>query len=173
MHDPYFELTIPLFKKSLTQLDHLVSCAEAFVAEKGIAESVILEARLAPDMFPFVRQIQIACDNAKGSTARLGGVEVPKMEDSETSLIALHERIGKTLSFLESFTPEQFAYAAEQKVELPYFKDKYFVGHDFLMHYAIPNFHFHFVTAYALLRMMGVPIGKKDYLGPLPLHDIA
>lgn len=164
-------MTIPLFKKSLTQVDHLLKSAEAYVAEKGIAESDILEARLAPDMFAFTKQVQVVCDNAKGSAARLAGVEAPKMEDAETTLAELRARVAKTLEFLETFIPEQLAGAAEQKVTLPYFKDKHFKGSDFLTHYALPNFYFHFVTVYAILRMKGVQIGKADYTGMLPLQD--
>ena len=171
MHNPYYEMTVPLFIKSLTQVDHLLKTAEKFVLEQGMQESDILEARLAPDMFPFVKQVQITCDNAKGSSARLAGIEAPVMMDDEASIPEVRARVAKTLAFLESLTAEQFADAADRKVELPYFKDKHFKGNDFLTHYALPNFYFHFVTIYAILRMKGMQIGKADYAGMLPLQD--
>lgn len=171
MKDPYYEMTIPLFVKALTQVDHLLKTAEKFVEEKGIPESEILEARLAPDMFHFTKQVQVVCDTAKGSAARLAEVEIPSMEDNETSLAELRGRVAKTLEFLHSFTPEQFANTANAKPTLPYFPGKHFTGHDFLAHYALPNFYFHFVTVYAILRMKGVQIGKADYAGMLPLQD--
>ena len=164
-------MTIPLFKKALTQVDHLLASAEAYVAEKKVTEAEILEARLAPDMFAFTKQVQVVCDNAKGSAARLAGIEAPKMEDNETSLVELRARVAKTIEFLDTFVPQQLEGAAMQKVELPYFKDKHFTGSDFLTHYALPNFYFHFVTVYAILRMKGVQIGKADYTGMLPLQD--
>jgi hypothetical protein len=93
------------------------------------------------------------------------------MMDDEASIPELRARVAKTLAFLESLTAEQFADAADRKVELPYFKDKHFKGNDFLTHYALPNFYFHFVTIYAILRMKGMQIGKADYAGMLPLQD--
>ncbi len=171
MKNPYYEMTIPLFIKALTQVDHLLKTAEAFVAEKGIGESEILEARLAPDMFHFTKQIQVVCDNAKGSSARLAGIEAPKFEDNEKSLAELRTRVANTLEFLGTFSTHQFDEVPERKVTLPYFPGKHFKGHDFLTHYALPNFYFHFVTVYAILRMKGVQIGKADFNGMLPLQD--
>lgn len=171
MKDPFYTLTIPVFTKLLTQADVLLAKAEAYVADKGISESEILEARLAPDMFPFVKQVQVVCDNAKGAAARLTGVENPKMEDTEKTFAELRARVQKTLAFVKTFTPEQFAHAAEQKPTLPYFKDMHFTGEGYLVDYAIPNFYFHYTTMYDILRMKGLQIGKADFVGSLPLQN--
>ena len=171
MQQPYYEMTVPIFKKMLENLDHLLSCGAAYALEKGISEETMLSNRLAPDMFPLSKQIQIATDNAKGCVARLIGIEPPLMEDTETTVTELHARIAKTIAFLDTVTPDQFAQAEAQKVTLKYFPGKHFLGHGYLTQYAIPNFFFHVGTAYALLRAMGADIGKKDYLGPLPLNQ--
>lgn len=171
MKNPYYEMTVPVFIKSLTQVDHLLATAEKFVAEKGIAESEILESRLAPDMFAFTKQVQVVCDNAKGTSARLAGIEIPSFSDDEASLAELRVRVAKTLEFLNTFSEHQFDSAAEMKVSLPYFKDKHFTGRNYLIHYALPNFYFHFTLVYGLLRMKGLELGKKDYVGMLPLQD--
>ncbi len=171
MKDSYYTLTVPLFVRALKQVDHLLAKTEAYVLEQGVPESEILEARLAPDMFAFTKQVQVVCDNAKGAVARLTGAENPAMADTEVSLAELRARIEKTIAFISSFTPEQFEGAAERKAELPYFKDKHFTGHDYLTEYVLPNFFFHYVTIYGILRMKGLAIGKGDYMGPLPLRD--
>ncbi len=171
MHDPYYTLTVPLFTKALKQVDHLLAKAEAYVAEQGIAEGEILEARLAPDMFAFAKQVQVVCDNAKGAVARLTGSENPTMADTEASLTELRARVAATIAFVSGFTAASFEGAAERKAELPYFKDKHFVGHDYLLEYVLPNFFFHYVTIYSILRMKGLTVGKGDYIGSLPLRD--
>lgn len=122
-------------------------------------------------MLPLVKQVQIASDNAKGTTARLAGIAVPFMEDTETTFAELTLRIDKTIAFLDTLRPEQFADAGDRHIELPYFKDKYFIGKEFAPAYGIPNFFFHVVTAYCILRNMGVPIGKEDYIADLPIYD--
>ncbi len=163
-------MTVPVFKKMLENLDHLLTEGSQFALEKGISEETMLGNRLASDMFPLVRQVQIATDNAKAAVARLCAIEAPVMEDTETTVAELHERIAKTIVFLESVTPEQFVGAHDRKVFIKYFPEMHFVGHDYLTQYALPNFFFHVTTAYALLRAMGVGIGQKDYLGPLSLQ---
>ncbi len=170
MQNPYYDITVPVFKKMLSNLDHLLSKGQAYIVEKGISEETMLGNRLAPDMFPLNKQVQIATDNAKGCVARLCGIEAPVMEDTETTVTELHERIGKTLAFLESITPEQFEGAGEREVRIKYIPGKHFLGYDYLTQYALPNFFFHTTTAYALLRAMGADIGKTDYLGHLSLH---
>jgi hypothetical protein len=170
MKHPYFDITVPVFIKTLQNLDHLLSRGALYAIEKGISEETMLANRLMPDMFPLSRQIQIATDNAKGCAARLCGIEAPVMEDTETTVVELYERIGKTIAFLNTLTPEQFDGADVRKVYVKYFPDTHFLGHDYLTQYGLPNFFFHVNTAYALLRVMGVDIGKKDYLGHLTLH---
>ena len=169
MQNPYYDITVPVFIKMLQNLDHLLTIGSQYAIEKGINEETMLGNRLAPDMFPLSRQIQIATDNAKGCVARLCDIEAPVMEDTETTVKELHERIAKTIAFLETLTPEQFKNAHNQKVFIKYFPETHFVGYDYLTQYALPNFFFHTTTAYALLRAMGAPIGKKDYMGPLNL----
>lgn len=165
---PIYEYTVPMFRKFLLNLSNILDKADAFAKEKGMDEKELLDAQLAPDMFPFTRQIQMSCDNAKGATARLAGAENPKHEDTEASFAELKERIRKTLDFLDSVKPEQFAEAGTRKIVLPYFPDKHLMGEAYAKEYAIPNFLFHVVTAYDILRMKGLDIGKADYTGSLP-----
>lgn len=160
-------MTIPLLLRTQSTLSHLINKAEAFMVEKGMNEADILGARLAPDMFPFVKQIQIATDNAKGIAARLAGVENPVLEDNETTFAELRARISKVEAFLGTLTPEQFNDAGTREVRLKYFEGKHFIGHTYLIEYGIPNIFFHVTTAYGILRNLGVQIGKSDYLGHL------
>jgi hypothetical protein len=171
MNDIY-AFTVPIFIKSLEALGKILAKAGAFAAEGKIAEAALLESRLAPDMFPLMRQVQVACDNAKGSTARLTGTEAPKYEDTEKTIAELQERIGKTVAFLKSVSPEQFKGAEERQVTLPYFPGKFLTGFDYAREYALPNFFFHVTTAYAIVRMKGVVLGKADYINGLPLKDL-
>ncbi len=166
-----YHTTVPVFKKNLKNLDALLVKAEAFVKEKGISEATLMDERLAPDMFPFKKQVQIVSDNAKGSTARLAGIEIPVYEDTEVTFADLHARIQKTLAFLDTVSEASFDGAEDRQVTLPYFPGKHMTGFDFTMEYAIPNFFFHFVTVYAILRKLGMDIGKQDYTGGLPLKD--
>lgn len=171
--NPIYEYTVPMFKKMLHNLSGLLEKGEAYAKEKGMSESELLDSRMAPDMFPLVKQIQMCCDNAKGASARLAGVENPKHEDMETSFSQLKERVKKTLAFLETIEPEQFEDAEDRQVVLPYFPDKYLDGSVYAKEYAIPNFLFHVTTTYALLRKAGVQVGKADYLGHLDFKDLA
>lgn len=166
----YYAFTVPFFKKNLENLSALLTKAEAYMLVNHVPESELLQAALTTDMFPLVKQVQIATDNAKGACARLAGVEVPSMEDSETTIAALHARIQKTITFLDTLTEDQFEGAHDRVVTMKYFPGMHFIGHDYLIEYAIPNFLFHVSTAYAILRMRGVEIGKADFLGKLTLH---
>lgn len=167
----YFDVTVPIFIKSLTNLKAFLRKGADHAKEVGIAEADFLSLQLSPDMFPLKRQIQISTDNAKGSVARLTGTTPLVIEDTETTVTELEARIDQVVAYLQTFTPEQFAPAATQEVTLPYFPGKHFVGHDFLVEYALPNFFFHVNMAYAIIRSEGVPVGKADYLGALTLHD--
>ncbi|HEY4526636.1 MAG TPA: DUF1993 domain-containing protein [Candidatus Paceibacterota bacterium] len=166
-----YETTAPLFRTMLVNLSAILDKAVAFADERKIEESALLNDRLAPDMFPLVRQVQIACDNAKGALARLAGVEVPKHEDTETTFRELKERIAKTLAFLNTLEEARFAGASGRRIELPYVKWKHLTGEDYVRSYAIPNFLFHVTIAYGILRHNGVPVGKVDFLGTLPWID--
>ncbi|MCA9389654.1 MAG: DUF1993 domain-containing protein [Candidatus Magasanikbacteria bacterium] len=164
----YYTFTVPLFTKVLRALDGLLSKAEA----SGKDEASLLDARLAPDMFPFKKQVQIACDNAKGVSSRLADVENPSHEDNEETFADLHARIAKTLAFISSIPESSFEGAAERQITLPYFPGKYMTGKDYLEQYALANFFFHVTTAYGILRKEGIEIGKADFTGGMPLRDL-
>lgn len=134
-------------------------------------ENALLNSHLIADQFPFIRQVQVACDNAKGAAARLAEVEIPKFEDTEKTVAELKERISKTIAFVESIKPEQVVGKESIRIALPYWNGKYVSGFEYVTEYLIPNFYFHVATAYSILRANGVEIGKADYLGPLPLKD--
>jgi hypothetical protein len=167
-----YTFTVPVFQKTLKALDGLLVKAEAFVKEKGMDEAALLDDRLAPDMFPFKKQIQIACDNAKGVTARLAGMEVPAHADDEVTITDLRARIAKTLEFVGSVSEDSFKDAATRKITLPYFPNQFMTGFDYAREYALPNFLFHVVIAYAIMRKQGAAIGKADYIGGMPLQDV-
>jgi hypothetical protein len=142
--------------------------AQSYAQSKKLEDSVLLQLRLFPDMFPLVRQVQIAADFAKGPCARLADVEVPKMEDKEQSFEELQTRIATTLSFIDSLAAAKFEGAQSREVVLQVGtpKERKFAGgQEYLLHYALPHFFFHVSTAYGILRHNGVDIGKKDYLG--------
>lgn len=168
-----YTFTVPVFTKMLSGLKGVLAKAEAHAKEAGIGETVFLQDRLAPDMFPLVRQVQIATDNAKGAAARLTGTEAPKFEDVESTFAELQVRIDKTLTYLATVQESQFAGAEDRKIELPYFPGKYMTGMEYVVEHALPNFLFHITTAYALVRKNGTPVGKADFIGGLPLKDLA
>jgi hypothetical protein len=141
-----------------------------FPAEKRMGD--LLDSSLIFDQFPFVRQIQIATDNAKGGAARLAGIEVPVYEDNETSLEEVKARLQKTILFLESVKLEQIVGHEDISIVLPYHKDKYLTGFDYATQYLLPNFFFHLTTAYSILRKNGVDIGKSDFMGNVPFKDL-
>ena len=170
MQNPYYDFSIPIFIKSLGGLKNILKKAEALATTEG-GEAAFLEKSLAPDMFPFKRQVQIACDNAKGVAARLAQIDIPQFADTETTLGELEMRIDKTISFLNSITPEQMSEAAQVRVELPYFPGKHMRGDGFLTEYALPNFFFHVTIAYGIVRAEGGLLGKGDFMNGLPLRD--
>ena len=160
--------SVPVFTRALGQLLTWLDKAEAHAQAKKFDPAVYLGARLAPDMLPFTKQIQIACDAAKFGVARLAGVEAPKHEDNEASLAELRERVRKTLEFIAAVPAEKVNGSDERDVVLPRRDGPVTLnGEFFLKHYALPNFFFHVMTTYALLRHNGVELGKADYLGPL------
>jgi hypothetical protein len=167
-----YTYTVPVFLNALGGLKNVLTKAQAFAKENSIEDAKMLGDRLAPDMFPLSQQVQIACDNAKGATARLSGTEAPKYEDKEQTFAELLARIDKTVAFIQSVPESAFAGAAERKIVLPYFKDKYLTGFDYAREYALPNFFFHLVTAYGLVRKNGVPIGKADYANQVNFKDL-
>lgn len=161
-----YQTSVPVFIRMLNNLAEILKKAEAFAEAKDIQLDVLFNNRLAPDMHPLSRQVQIASDAAKGCVARLSGVEPPSYEDNEKTFDDLYARIDKTIAFLNTLTPEQID-GTEQKpivVKLP--KNTYNLqGMQFLLNFSMPHFYFHVTTAFDILRHNGVEIGKRDFLG--------
>ena len=161
-----YQASAPRLVNVLTNLSALLKKAETHAEAKKIEPSVLLSARLFPDMFALTRQVQIACDNAKGTVARLGGIDIPKHEDTETTFAELQARIAKTIAFIQSIKPEQIDGSDNKDILLKAGTEEIpFKGMEYLLGFAYPNFFFHVITAYNILRHNGVEIGKKDYLG--------
>lgn len=158
--------TVPPILRSLNNLREILGKAAAHAEAKKIDPSVLVNARLYPDMFPLSRQVQIATDTAKGAVSRLAGLEPPKYEDNEATFPELVARLDKTIALLESFRPEQIDGSEDRTITLP-MRDRTltFKGLPYLLDYVLPNVYFHAATAYAILRHNGVEIGKKDFLG--------
>jgi hypothetical protein len=166
MHIAIFEAVVTTPLRMLHNLDGIIDKAAADIAAGKLDAEAVLHARLAPDMFDFTRQVQLATDFAKSPAARLAGVEVPKYPDEETTLPQLKTRIAGVAAFLRGFKPAQFEGAAQRQITIP-MRDRTLelVGSDYLLGFAQPNFYFHYTTAYAILRHLGVEIGKKDFMG--------
>jgi len=161
-----YQASAPRFANMLKNLSVLLDKAQAHCEAKKIDPLVLIACRLSPDMLPFTRQITIACDNAKGAVARLAGVEIPQHEDVEKTLGELQARIAKTVAFINTIKPAQIDGSEEKDIvlklrarEVPY------KGMQYLLGFALPNFYFHVVTAYAILRHNGVELGKAEYIG--------
>lgn len=158
--------SVPVFTRMLDNLLGWLSKAQAHATAKKFDAGVLLGTRLAPDMLPFVRQVQIACDAAKFGVARLAGADAPKFEDSETTLEELRQRIQKTIEYISSVPAAQVNGSEQRDITVPGRNGSLtFTGEDYLRQFALPNFFFHVTTAYALLRHNGVELGKADYLG--------
>ena len=162
-----YQASIPVFKQLLGGLSAVLAKAEAHASAKKIDPNALLQARLYPDMFPLLRQVQVACDFAKSVSARLAGVEVPSFEDQVASFADLQSRIAKTLAFIDSLTTAQMAGSETRQIvtQAGTPKEKIFTGDSYLLNYGLPHFFFHTNTAYAVLRHNGVEVGKKDYIG--------
>lgn len=161
-----YQASVPRILNMLTNLSHLLDKAQTHIEAKKLNESALTQFRLYPDMFPLVRQVQIACDTAKGVVARLAGVEIPVDEDSEITIADLKQRIAKTSAFIEGFSASQLD-GTEDKDIITKRGDKetHYKGMQFLLNHAMPNVYFHITITYAILRHNGVEIGKRDYLG--------
>jgi uncharacterized protein len=163
-----YEISIPAISRALSNLSAILDKAAAHSAAKKYDSVVLVQLRLYPDMHPLVRQVQIACDTAKGAAARLAGVEVPKHEDTETTLDELKQRIAKTVDFLKTVTAAQVDSAEERAIEIKFPNGAWkFTALAYLTDFVLPNFYFHESMVYALLRKSGVEIGKMDFLGPI------
>jgi len=161
-----YQISAPVFTKMLGALSNVLDKGAAFAVAKKIDPAVLMASRLAPDMFPLTRQVQIAADFAKGPMARLAGLEVPKWEDNETTMEALKARVAKTIDYVKSFKPAQIDGSEAREISLTIGgQPKTMTGQEYLLHNALPNFYFHVTTAYTILRHNGVEVGKRDFLG--------
>ena len=163
-----YEVSIPVFTLSLSNLAAILDKAASHAANKKLDPKVLPAARLIIDMLPLSSQIQIACDTAKGAAARLAGIEVPKHEDTEATLDELKARVAKTLDFIKTIKPEQLEGAERREIVLQFPQTTLrFTAVNYLTNFALPNFFFHVTTAYALMRKNGVDLGKRDFLGQI------
>lgn len=158
--------------RALENMIALIRKVESQLEGKDFSEAELLEARLAPDMFPLVKQIQIMSDNAKGLNSRLSGVENPSMADEEKTFAELIVRLENTHQFITGIEDEKYEDADSRQIVMPYFPGKYQTAEDYVRDFGIANFYFHFVTAYGILRMKGFEIGKSDFGGSLNLRDL-
>jgi hypothetical protein len=157
-------------KKMLGHLDKWLDAASAFAKEKSFDPNVFLTLRLAPDQFPFVRQVQSSCDTLKLAAARLSGKEAPSHPDTEQTIDELHARIRTVLAYVDGFSEKDFEGAATRTISTPRWEGKVMKGSDYFLEHSVPNFFFHVTHAYAILRHNGVGLGKRDYLGPLTMR---
>jgi hypothetical protein len=163
-----YQASIPVFIRQLNNLSAILKKGEEHALAKKIEPEVFINARLAPDMFPLSRQVQIATDGVKGAAARLAGVEVPSYPDTEKTFSELQARIAKTIEFAKTFSAKQIDGTEEKKVTLK-MRDREvgFLGQAYLLNFVLPNLYFHITATYAILRHNGVDIGKKDFIGGL------
>ena len=161
-----YQASVPVFVRTLNNLSAILEKGQKHAEARKIAADVLPAWRLIADMFPLSRQVQIATDHAKGAVARLAGVDIPKYEDNEQTVEELRARIAKTVAFVGTFTAERLDGSEEREIVLALsFGERRFNGIDYLLGFALPNFYFHVVTAYGILRQNGVDIGKRDFLG--------
>jgi uncharacterized protein len=162
-----YEISIKPLLRALTNLSSILKKGEAYAISKQIEPSVLLNSRLIADMYPLIKQVQIATDMSKGAAARLSDTEIPKYEDNESTFEELQARIAKTIAFLESVDAALFEGSESKQVTITIRNiDIEFIGLDYLLKWVMPNVYFHITTAYDILRKNGVDLGKSDYLGP-------
>jgi hypothetical protein len=154
-------------KKTLGQFNVWFDKAEAFAKEKSFDSNLFVNFRLAPDQLPFVKQVQIACDTAKLGASRLTGKEAPSHADNEQTLAELRARVASVIAYLDGYAAKDFEGTSTRSVTQPRWEGKVMTGKDYFFEHVQPNFYFHLAHTYAILRHNGVPVGKKDYLGPL------
>ena len=163
-----YEISIPVLSRGLTNLSAILDKAAAHAAAKKYDSAVLSQLRLYPDMHPLARQVQIACDTAKGAAARLAGIDIPKHEDQEVTLDELKQRIAKTLDFLQTVDTDRINGAESRSIEIKFPNGAWkFTAVAYLTDFVLPNFYFHESMVYALLRKSGVEIGKTDFLGAI------
>jgi len=163
--------SIPVFAIGLDALSAVLDKAAAYAEAKKLEPAVLLNTRLYPDMFPLTRQVQTACDQAKNASARLAGIDPPRMEDNEKTIAELKARIAKTITFVKTLDSKAIDASADREITFPLgpIKKGHMKGVDYLNHFALPNFYFHLTTAYGILRHCGVELGKPDFMGIIPM----
>lgn len=169
-----YQASVGAYEVSMNAFIAILGKAADHAVTRKFDPKVYMTARLRPDMMPFSRQVQNFCDNAKNASARLAGVQAPVMEDAETTIEELRTRIEKTLAYIKSLDKAAVEAGGEREIVFPVgqnIKAK-MLGVDYLVHYSLPNFYFHYTTAYDLLRYSGVEIGKRDYLGAVPRFSL-
>jgi len=163
--------SLPVVEIGLNALSALLDKAQAYAGTKSVDPTVLLNTRLFPDMFAFTRQVQSACDQAKNGGARLAGIDPPGYEDNEKTIAELKARIAKTVAFLKTLDSKKIDESADREITLPLGPNKgHMKGADYLNHFVMPNFYFHVTTAYNILRHCGVEIGKRDFMGAIPIR---
>lgn len=164
---------LPVFEIGLNALSNVLDKAAAHAAAKKIDASVMLGWRLVPDMFALARQVQVTTDQAKNGSARLAGVEPPRYEDNETTIDQLKERIAKTVAYLKTLDTKAIDASPDREITFPLGQSKgQMKGNDYLNHFVLPNFYFHLTASYAIVRQCGVDVGKRDFLGAIPIKRI-
>lgn len=168
---PMSRACIPVFEVGLNALSALLDKAAAYAEAKRIDPAALLNTRLFPDMFAFARQVQSTCDQAKNASARLAGIDPPAYEDNEKTIAELKARIAKTIAFLKTLDTNSIDASADREITFPLGPNKgHMKGADYLNHFALPNFYFHLTTAYDILRHCGVEVGKRDFIGTIPMR---
>jgi hypothetical protein len=163
-----YQSSVPVFTRMLENLSALIDKAAAHAEARKIDPAVLVDSRLFPDMLPFKAQVFIACDMAKFGTGRLSGMEIPKNDDSETTLAQLKERIGKTLAYIATARPEQVDGTENKVLSIKVGGEPMEIeGQRYLLNFILPNMYFHIATAYDLLRHNGIELSKTDYIGKL------
>ena len=165
------QAALPVFEINLTALSGVLDKAAAFATAKKLDPATLPTYRLAPDMFALARQVQVACDQAKNGASRLAGVEPPKFEDNEKTIDELKARIAKTVAYVKSLDKAKIDAAADREITFPLgpVNKGAMKGDDYLTHFVLPNFYFHCTATYAILRHAGVEVGKRDFLGAIPM----
>ena len=166
------QASLPVFEIGLNALSGVLDKAATLAAAKKLDPAVLPQSRLAPDMFALSRQVQVACDQAKNGASRLAGVEPPKYEDNEKTIDDLKARIAKTLAYVKTLDAKQIDAAGDHEITFPLGPTNkgHMKGGDYLTHFVLPNFYFHVTAAYAILRHCGVDVGKRDFLGAIPMR---
>jgi hypothetical protein len=167
------QASLPVFEIGLNAISAVLDKAAAHAAAKKIDPAVLLGWRLTPDMFALAKQVQVACDQAKNGMARLAGVEPPKFEDNETTIDQLKARLAKTVALLKTLDAKAIDASADREITFPLGPNKGVMkGADYLNHFVLPNFYFHLTASYAIVRQCGVDVGKRDFLGAIPIKRI-